>query len=210
MDSSLAKQLTQHVAEFYETHGAAFSRTRHQYWELFETIKTLCKPGDTLADIGAGNGRLKDYLPQDITYLGIEPSSSLRANHPEIQAGQLPKLPLPNVTADIVTCLAVLHHLPALDHQAAIQELLRIAKIGGHIIASAWNLDGSEYEKIPGGDTGDVWVPWHAEQAEAKRFVHLFTEHEWKNLWTVPCIQIEHIGLDANQKNWLVVARKTC
>lgn len=210
MDTLLAKQLKQSVADFYETHGAAFSRTRHQYWELFETIKTNCKPGDTVSDIGAGNGRLKSFLPQGVLYQGIEPSNSLRAGLPDIQAGELPSIPLPDAASDIVTCLAVLHHLPVLDHQAAIQELLRITKTGGRIIASAWNLDPEEYEQIPNGDAGDVWVPWSAEGADAKRFVHLFTESEWKKLWMVSCIDIEHIGLDTNQKNWLVVAKKTC
>jgi len=210
MDTPLAKQLTQNVKEFYETHGTAFSKTRHQYWDVFEQIKSLCKPGDTLVDIGAGNGRLKDYLPEQTTYLGIEPSDSLRANHPEIQKGQLPELPLQSEIADITTCIAVLHHVPTIELDESIQELIRVTKTGGHLIATAWHLDPTDHEAIPNAAKGDVWVKWRAEGADAKRYVHLFTQDEWEKLWTHPCLEIIYIGFDEHQKNRMVVAQKTC
>lgn len=210
MDQPLAKRLAQNVAEFYETHGEAFSRTRHQYWDVFEYIKSLCKPGDTLVDIGAGNGRLKNYLPDQLTYIGIEPSDSLRGNHPDIQKGQLPELPLADNLADITTCIAVLHHVPPIELQRSIQELIRVTKTGGYIVATAWHLDPKDHEAVDEGVSGDVWIKWRAEGTNAKRYVHIFTTEEWEKLWSIPCLDIVHNGFDEHQKNRMVVAKKTC
>ncbi len=210
MDKHLAKDLAQSVADFYEKHGDAFSRTRHQHWDVFDLIHAACKPGMTLVDVGAGNGRLADFLPKDINYVGIEPSSTLRGNNPKLIEGRLPNLSSQGNAADLTVCLAVFHHIPVIDQRAAVDELIRITKIGGQIVATTWHLTADAYEPVQKGESGDIWIEWKAEGADTKRFVHLFTDEEWKNLWTHPCLAIEHIGFDKNQKNRLVVARKTC
>lgn len=208
MDSRLIKDLGLSVAQFYEKNGAAFSRTRHQHWDVFEVIKEYVKTGDTLVDVGAGNGRLADFLPKDISYIGIEPSSSLRADNPSIQSGSLPLLPVKDGTADLTTCLAVFHHIPG-DRKSSVDELARITKSGGIIIATAWMLDPAKHETVKDGEQGDIWVNWSAEGVEDKRYVHIFGEDEWKNLWTHPDLEWIDIGLDKNGLNRMVVARKT-
>lgn len=210
MDKRLAKDLASSVAEFYETHGKAFSDTRHQFWDVFETANDLLKDGDVLLDIGAGNGRLGDFIQKKISYAGFEPSSSLRGKHPLLKEGSLPRIPAPDNTADVTACLAVFHHIPVTEQAAAVDELVRLTKIGGRIIATAWHLTPDAYEPVEGGAAGDIWIEWRAEGAEAKRFVHIFSDKEWESLWTHPCLAIELIGFDKNKKNRLVVARKTC
>ncbi|MCC7522604.1 class I SAM-dependent methyltransferase [Candidatus Uhrbacteria bacterium] len=210
MDKRLAKDLAQSVADFYENHGEAFSRTRHQHWDVFDLIYEACEPGMVLVDVGAGNGRLAEFLPTDVNYTGFEPSSSLRGNNPSIFPGTLPKLPAADESADIITCLAVFHHIPVPDQKAAVEELVRITKIGGLLVVTAWHLSPDAYEPVADGWRGDVWIDWKAEGAETKRFVHLFTEEDWQALWTHPCLAIDQIGFDKNKKNRLVVARKTC
>ena len=201
MDKRLAKDLASSVAEFYEKHGVAFSNTRHQFWDVFETVDNLLKDQDVLLDIGAGNGRLNDFIQKKISYQGFEPSSSLRGQNPLLYPGSLPNIPVGDGTADITTCLAVFHHIPAPDQKAAVDELVRITKTGGWIIATAWHL-----ELTPGNNL----IDWKAEGAEAKRFVYIFSDEEWEALWKHPCLTIEHLGFDKNKKNRLVVAKKTC
>lgn len=208
MDTRLAKDLASSVANFYENNGGAFSRTRHQHWDVFDVVKSYIHPGDTLVDVGAGNGRLSEFLTKDIRYIGSEPSSSLRDNNPSIQSGSLPKLSLGDETADLTTCLAVIHHIPGPDRAASVDELVRITKKGGVIIATAWNLDMNDYKKVADGDDGDIWINWSAEGAEAERYVHLFSEDEWAKLWTRPDLESIELGLDKKGLNRLVVARK--
>lgn len=201
MDNRLAKDLAFSVAEFYEKHGVAFSNTRHQFWDVFETVNDLLKDQDVLVDIGAGNGRLNSFIQKKISYVGFEPSSSLRGKNPLLKAGALPNIPIADNSANVTTCLAVFHHIPSEDQKAAVDDLVRITKTGGRIIATAWHLSL---------EPGNHMIDWKAEGADTKRFVYIFSDEEWRTRWTHPCLSIEQIGFDKNTKNRLVVARKTC
>jgi len=208
MNDELAKRLKQNVATFYETQGAAFDRTRGFVWPEEQSIAERIKPGMTVADIGAGNGRFARLLPDGAIYIGIEPSDSLRSGFPRkaktvaaafrILSGALPHLPLDDQTADVTVCFAVFHHLPTVeDRRAAVDELVRVTKPGGMIAATAWylNIDNPRLSPVHGGDAGDFWMSWKAEGADTKRYVHVFDEKEWLALWTDPRLAIEHIGL---------------
>lgn len=209
MNDELAKDIQQSVTDFYEQHGPAFARTRGFVWDEEKLIAEHVKPGMTVVDVGAGNGRFaRLILPFSegelervgaIKYIGFEPSSTLRASADptlDLHAGGFPHLELANEIADVTVCLAVLHHLPTVDDRtSAIHELMRITKNGGLIAASAWHLDAP----------GDQWVPWKAEGADAKRYVHGFSMDEWKQLWNQPGLIIEQIS---EKKNYFILARK--
>ena len=114
MENGIRRKLAQEVAEFYESQGAVFSSKRSWPWDLMSLFKDRLKPGDLLVDVGAGNGRLADTLPPNVRYLGLEPSSSLRAaSECDLRPGELPHLDLPGDSADAVACIAVLHHIPS-------------------------------------------------------------------------------------------------
>jgi ubiquinone/menaquinone biosynthesis C-methylase UbiE len=199
MNDELAKEIRQSVAEFYETYGPAFARTRGFTWPEEKMIADQIHPGMTVVDVGAGNGRFAKTIPHNVTYFGFEPSSSLRSSADpklDIRPGGFPRVPIDDKTADITVCFAVLHHLPTTDDQRlAINELIRVTKPGGFIAATAWHLD----------QPGDNWVPWKAEGADAKRFVYAFSLEEWGHLWTRPDLSIEQI---TEEKNLFVLARK--
>jgi len=200
MNNDFAKDIRQSVADFYEMHGPAFARTRGFVWEEEKEIVKNIQSGMTIVDIGAGNGRFANRLPANVRYIGLEPSSTLRASATpslNIRPGGFPQLDLEDAIADVTVCLAVLHHLPtASDREQATEELIRVTKSGGIIAATAWNT------REPSGDT---WVPWKAEGANAQRFVHLFSESEWRALWLHPLLTIEHLKIG---KNFFVLARK--
>lgn len=220
MNSDLAKRLTQSVETFYQTHGTAFAKTRGMGWKEMELAAAYAKPGMSVIDVGAGNGRFANELPKGTFYLGFEPSDSLRASNPKsnLVKGSFPKLDLKNEASDLTTCFAVLHHLVGQDQrEQAVEELTRITKPGGIIVASTWALDPTQYESIEEADLNDIWIPWHAEGVDAKRYVHAFSLEEWKTLWDKPELTIEHIGYFgkndwtdslANARNLLVIARK--
>ena len=225
MNNEFIKHLTDAVQTFYEEYGAVFSRTRSYAWNEEKYAATFVKPGMTVVDVGAGNGKFASALPSGVTYIGIEPSSTFRASAPpdlDLRPGALPSLPIDDATADVTTCFAVFHHIPTREgRQAAVQELIRITKPEGLIIASSWHLphilplakgelEGVRSDsahtsphpsfarrgiRVKNGEPGDVWVPWKADGATAQRFVHLMQPGEWKNLWLNDALQIEQIGL---------------
>lgn len=222
-------KLAQSIAQFYEDHGAAFAATRGQYWDVMKIVSEACPADATIIDVGAGNGRLLSQLPSGIHYIGIEPSSSLRhfgelasASHPSAawRNGALPTLPATNGEADLVVCLAVLHHVPGHAAQIdSIKELSRILKPGGLCILTAWNFRSAHmfswtrflaawlrFPLVRGGSPGDLWMPWKAEGANAQRFVHAFTLSELRGLFSPENWHIERA--QNIRSNLMIVARK--
>jgi ubiquinone/menaquinone biosynthesis C-methylase UbiE len=225
MNDDLAKQLRERVQEFYETHGAAFSSTRTFVWKEEEIIAKRIETGMTVVDVGAGNGRFARLLPEGTVYIGFEPSSALRQSADprfDLRSGGFPHIPIPDESADVTTCFAVIQHLPTIhERQAAARELIRLTKSGGLIAVTSWH-PTSEFTKrtiepIPSADPGDLWVNWRAEITDAKRYIHDFSFEEWKTLWDHPELEIEHCGLFGKEdwtdtleegRNWFVIARK--
>lgn len=217
MDTQARQRTAQEVADFYESQGQMFSSKRGRSWNLMDLIVQKVKPGDTLIDMGAGNGRLFDVLPANINYLGVEPSEALRqqaearnGGHPnfKIISGSLPRVDLPDQCADLVACVAVLHHVPsqAWRHQA-IQEMHRLLKPGGWLVCAVWNLRARRFFSwptfkyawlravgVPGGDGGDLYYAWKAGSKPEKRYVHAYTLAEYKNDFDPELWSLENIG----------------
>ena len=226
MKQELAKDLRDRVADFYERHGAGFSRTRGMVWAEEKIVANLITPGMTVVDVGAGNGRFARLVPDGAVYIGIEPSEALRTssdgrmNNPPLRAGGFPSLPIEDRVADVTVCFAVFHHLPTEeDRRAAVDELIRITKPGGIIAATTWHvpIDHPRLSPIEDGDTGDFFMSWKAEGADAKRYVHLFTDDEWAALWNRPDLTVDRVGLfgredwtddEQDARNRMVICRR--
>lgn len=221
MTDGFAKDLQASVRDFYERCATSFSRTRNTLvWPEEKIIAAKIKPGMTVVDVGAGNGRFAKLLPQETRYIGFEPSAGFRdeAKGLDLRPGELPKISLDDATADITVCFAVFHHIPGIKNRKdAVDELIRITKHGGLIAVTSWHPEETEKESVAGGDPGDIWIPWTSGNEQGKRYVHLMDEKEWMNLWTRPEVTIEKIGLfgkedwtenPAEARNWFVVAKR--
>jgi len=208
------------VREFYETHGADFSATRRGALDVMRLIQERLAVGimtaadsaspshactQTLIDVGAGNARLAREIPEDVRYIAIEPSSSMRVDaerflsrrpDSEVRMGGFPHLPARDAEADVVACLAVIHHLAPEERAAAVHELWRIVKPGGALVLTVWNLRSRRFFKVrtwlaswlrmrlvAHGGVGDVWIPWNAGGATVQRYVHCFTQRELRRLF---------------------------
>lgn len=229
-------KISQSVRDFYETHGPDFSVSRSRPWGVMKLVTEHLHPGMTIVDVGAGNARLADLIPDAVSYVAIEPSSTLREiaekrmagrTNCRVLAGDLSHLPVADESADLTACFAVLHHIPtAALRGRAMQELARITKPGSRIVLTVWNLRSSRFFSlknwlaawlglplVTGGEYGDVMVPW---KKQADRYVHCFTKHELQKLFLPALWDIEKIAYWGNNApanvlsgaNLVVVARK--
>lgn len=199
-------KIAQSVADFYETYGTAFSRSRKAAWGVMNLVRDAVRPGMTVIDVGAGNARLADALPLDVRYVAIEPSSTLRAeavkrlslrDGAEVREGSFSSVPAQEGEGDVVASIAVLHHLASAgERRRAVKELARVTKRGGTAIVTVWNLRSRRMFSwkawaaawlrlsfVAGGESGDVWVPWNEKGKIVQRFVHAFTLNELRALF---------------------------
>lgn len=113
-------------------------------------------PSDVV-DLGAGTGKLTRLLTAlDHRVVAVEPLGEmlhhLRAAVPGVTAvaGTAESMPLPDASADVVTCAQAFHWF---DHGPALTEIARVLRPGG-MVALVWNVR-------------DERVPWIAELSDA-------------------------------------------
>ena len=95
-----------------------------------------------VADIGAGLGIARRFLPPDADYLGVEYSAHSIAlatrigkdHSARFVEGGFPRLPVEDGWADYAICLEVIEHVA--DDRQAITELGRIVRPGGYLLLS--------------------------------------------------------------------------
>lgn len=131
----------------------ASQRLRHYY--SLEIVRRLQSEGGLdILDVGCGLGEFSAAMaavhPAN-RVVGVELSeaavSQAREAHTELEfrVGSLPDLPVPDAAFDLVTALEVLYYLDAADRRAAVQELRRVLRPGGHLAFSSALDDGRRY-----------------------------------------------------------------
>jgi len=103
------------------------------YTEQIEIVKKYIKPGDTILEVGIGNGFVYNFLKD---YLGFQ-ISSVDIN-PELNADITDNIINPSSVSensfDLVTCFEVLEHMPFEDSIKAINNICQIAR--KHVLIS--------------------------------------------------------------------------
>jgi SAM-dependent methyltransferase len=90
-------------------------------------------------DAGCGSGRTLDELCDYGTVSGIELSeagveAARRRGHEDVRRGRVERLPWPDATFDLVTCLDVVEHTD--DDRATLRELRRVTRPGGWLLVT--------------------------------------------------------------------------
>lgn len=192
MKTKTVHALLQKVKNDYSQIAENFSATRNDSWKEFENFKKYLKKGQTVIDMGCGNGRLRSSLLNKIKYIGVDNNQTLlreakkRSPSEQFIKGDLLKIPLKNEIADVTFCIATLHHIPSLKlRKKAVSELKRITKKNGLVIITTWNLWQKKYWKsflkaiFHQYEWNDVFIPW---ANTVKRYYHAFTTRELKKL----------------------------
>lgn len=94
-------------------------------------------PGMQIADVPAGGGYLRDFLPRGCVWHGHEPSAGFSPHgggaRPAGGTSLIP-LPWPSASMDAAISIAGVHHTA--DKQALFAELRRVIKPGGRFVLS--------------------------------------------------------------------------
>ena len=140
--------------------------------------------GDTVVDIGCGNGLLTEEIARAIgktgQVIGVDPSEKMRAPaaarcaafpSAKIKDGLADALPLRDGEADMAVAVQVLEYLP--DISSAIREACRVLRVGGRFVAV---------------DTGCKTLDWFSEDKDRMQRVqaawdHHYTEARVAALW---------------------------
>lgn len=128
--------------DMFVERGSAYDRAmrslpRARAAEFGQVIaRAETRPGQVVADVPAGGGYLRAFLPAGVAWVGHEPCASFQAGQHGAATTGRPLLPFPwsDATADRVICLAGLHHQT--DKAPFHAEARRVLRPGGRYVLS--------------------------------------------------------------------------
>lgn len=168
----MTDDISKSVQNFYDEAGSHFSRTRQKTygtssanWRVTDRYLQKLEPGQSVLDIGCGNGKLVSGLPRGVKYLGTDFSQTLLSEAKKLYPDQefrygdvLADTDWANLDKyDAIFCVAVLHHIPKREQQVFV---LRKAKShlanGGFIYLTVWNLRQEKFAQYQVDDHFEV------------------------------------------------------
>ena len=195
----------------YNAIAKEFSNTRYRVWKkVGEFLDSI--PAETLnADIGCGNGKNMRYR-SDIKFLGLDLCENfvkicLDSNLDVIQ-GNILDLPFESNYFDNTISIAVIHHLKTVEERIkAIDELIRITKIGGKILIYVWAFEQPEHARRK-FETQDVLVPFKLKNSSESfdRFYHVYLYGELEK--EIRNVNVELIQVGYEEGNHYVIIKK--
>ncbi|MDP3056982.1 MAG: class I SAM-dependent methyltransferase [bacterium] len=223
MDIQYAKFLMEKTKRDYDEIAEEFSATRKSMWPELGDLDKYAEEGDSVLDIGCGNGKLFGFLAEkrkNFSYVGLDISENLiniakqnfKAENAEFKVFDGIEIPYAENSFDIIYCLATLPHLPGREMQINFLENVRkIAKPGAKLIITCWNLWQFKFikyqakmivncitDKILGKDEydwGDLYIPWKKRGVPPIfRFYHAFTLAELNSILKKAGWEVEEIG----------------
>ena len=153
----------------YNAIAGKFSDTREFLWDDLKGLERYAKDGDTVLDIGCGNGRLYQlFQDMQVHYTGIDQSSELIAiakkRFPDLRfiVSEMTDMAIQSNSADIIYAIASFHHLPTIELRVkALEEMKRLLKPQGKIVMLNWNLMSNwARKKYTSTNGNDFFIPW--------------------------------------------------
>lgn len=99
------------------------------------------REGATVLDVGCGTGRwVRRYSEKGYLPIGLDGSFAMLRRAIELHTsaalvgGELQRLPFHDRTFDCVSVVTVIQHIPELEQQRAIKEVVRVVRQGGYLI----------------------------------------------------------------------------
>jgi ubiquinone/menaquinone biosynthesis C-methylase UbiE len=170
-----------YVHDIYKSIANHFSATRYKPWPKVEEFLLSLSPDSVMIDVGCGNG--KNLGISSGISIGCDMCPELlkiaqNKGHRVIQCDAL-ELQFESNYADAVISIAVIHHFVTLERRKkAIQEMIRITKLGGKILIYVWA------NSIDNKNNNDYFVGWSKDSnaQDLQRYYHFFDEGELDKL----------------------------
>lgn len=197
------KDFISHNKDVYNTIAPYFSDTRSFVWDDLKRFSEYITPGDTVLDVGCGNGRVYQLCENlQVEYTGIDQSEELisiaqkKYSSVRFDVGEMTKLPYEDASFSVIICVATFNHLPDVDSRLkALREMKRVLKSGGVILMTNWNVLSDNAQKyidkgkweIVENNRQDVLVPWLTpigEKLPGSRYYHGYELKELFELFT--------------------------
>ncbi len=218
MKKEYAQFLLDKVNKDYSLIAKDFSRTRESVWPEIEFLfNDFLYPGNTVLDLGCGNGRWFDvFQKRSVDYIGLDNSQELI----KIAQGKYPQgkfvlasaldMPFSDDFFDGIYSIAVFHQIPGSQLRLRfLEEAKRVLKPGGLLILTVWNFHRPrelillvKYTilKLLGKselDFGDVFYSWGDK---TKRYYHVFFKRELLSLAKASGWKVKQIDIVKNKK----------
>ena len=211
------------MPETYDPIAARFNVTRAHLWPDLLTFRTYIPPGPLhVLDVGCGNGRQIELFDQSaITYLGVDLSpeqiktAQARYPHQTFRVGDIQQLDIADQQYDVVTAVAVLHHLPTpAARRQGLLECYRVLKPGGRLFLTNWRLWQRRYVKYfwravwQPGHWRDLTIPFKDEHGRilTNRYYYAFTFSELQKLCRASGFRVAYAH--RGTRNYLMVLQK--
>jgi ubiquinone/menaquinone biosynthesis C-methylase UbiE len=201
MRQKRAEKLLSDVKADYNKIAGHFSKTRAYFWPDAKFLLDYIKDGDSVLDLGCGNGRaFREIKERGAQYIGVDFSEELIKEAKDIHSeadfrvANALQLPFVDEYFDKIYCFAVLHHIPSKQlRQEFMEEARRVLKPGGTLILTVWDLwSNSRAKKILFWNRlkklffasslgwNDVFYLWKDAEGKilVKRYVHMFKKRE--------------------------------
>jgi 2-polyprenyl-3-methyl-5-hydroxy-6-metoxy-1,4-benzoquinol methylase len=216
MDADTAKRLLDINRQFYQTFAGAFSETRGRVQPGVRRLMERIPADADVLDIGCGNGNLGAALRETGhtgRYVGVDFSPGLlqAAQHgqDEYLQADLSEAGWAEALAGrrfpVVTCFAVLHHIPGASRQTALlRQAAGLLAEGGRLFVSNWQFLNSArlrgriqaWERVglqaAQVDEGDYLLDWRSG-GEGLRYAHHFGEEELRRLAGEAGLEVEEV-----------------
>jgi SAM-dependent methyltransferase len=183
------------VQQMYDEIGSHFSRTRQKTygstssnWRVTDKYLSQLKKGQSVLDIGCGNGKLVSGLPKGVAYTGTDFSKTLLSEaktlYPDhdFRFGDVvdPKHWIELGEYDAIFCVAVLHHIPEKEQQLfVLREAKKHLKKGGFLYLTVWNLWQEKFAQH------------HLDSAELKKSDPKWVEIPYNKEWKRFCVAFD-------------------
>lgn len=140
-----------HVYDTYQLISSEFDKSRHHIWPCVRDFLDKAQPGQSLLEIGCGNGKNLLYRREVLNGIGIDlvPNFVKICLDKGIRAmeGSAIDLPFSDEVFDNCISVAVFHHLASEERRiTALREMVRVLKKGGRgmIVCWAYEQDNGE------------------------------------------------------------------
>jgi len=230
MKEKYANEILEMSRQGYEKISHDFSQTRKVFWEELSFLKDYINNGDSILDLGCGNGRFLELIgDKKINYSGIDSSESFIKEAKETY-GQLGKfihgdalsLPYKDNSFETIVSFGVLHHIPSKKLRIQfLREAHRVMKKDGLLILTVWNLWNERLTPVIKKhavdklllksklDFKDIFLPFGKK--ENVRYLHAFTKRELKKLLEKTGFKIEELSFvkrRSGNENILAICKK--